>query len=166
MGPVLGEVTMDPILARQADLPSREDIPVREQGDILARQDRPSRGDILAILVQVLATLVRLGDLRVDILDQQLLRLDILVTREQEGLLRDLEDTLVTLDPELLELLVPGVTDMEDTPHSLSQARARDIQGLTPCSHPAICLRGPGPGDSCARSGDYEQWIMEAFIVC
>ena len=30
----------------------------------------------------------------------------------------------------------------------------------------AICLRGPGPGDSCARSGDCEQWIMEAFIVC
>jgi len=95
---------MDPILARQADLPSREDIPVREPGDILARQDRPSRGDILAILAQVPAILVRLGDPRVDILVQQLLRLDILVTREQEGLLRDLEDTLVTLDPELLEL--------------------------------------------------------------
>ena len=161
-----GEVTMDPILARQVDLPSREDIPVREPGDILARQDRPSRGDILAILVQVLATLVRLGDLRVDILDQQLLRLDILVTREQEWRLRDLVDILVTLDLELLEPLVLGVTAMEDTHPSLSQARARDTQGLTPCSPQAICLRGPGPGDSCASSGDYEQWIMEAFIVC
>ena len=91
-----GEVTMDPILARQGDLPSREDILVREPGDILARQDRPSRGDILVILAQVRAILVRLGDLRVDILDQQLqlLRLDILVTREQEARLRDLEDTL------------------------------------------------------------------------
>ena len=162
-----GEVTMDPILARQGDLPSREDILVREPGDILARQHRPSRGDILAILAQVRAILVRLGDLRVDILYQQLqlLRLDILVTREQEALLRDLEDTLATLDPELLVPQVP-VTDMEDIPHSLSQARARDTRGLTPCSPPAICLRGPGPGDSCARSGDYEQWIMEAFIVC
>ena len=147
-----GEVTMDPILARQGDLPSREDILVREPGDILARQDRPSRGDILAILV-------RLGDLRVDILDQQLqlLRLDILVTREQEARLRDLEDTLATLDPELLVPQVPGVTAMEDTPRSLSQARARDTRGLTPCSPPAICLRGPGPGDSCARSGYCEQ---------
>ena len=161
-----GEVTMDPILARQGDLPSREDILVREPGDILARQHRPSRGDILAILAQVRAILVRLGDLRVDILAQQLLRLDILVTREQEARLRDLEDILATLDPELLEPLVPGVTAMEDTPRSLSQARARDTRGLTPCSPPAICLRGPGPGDSCARSGDYEQWIMEAFIVC
>ena len=147
-----GEVTMDPILARQGDLPSREDILVREPGDILARQDRPRRGDILAILV-------RLGDLRVDILDQQLqlLRLDILVTREQEARLRDLEDTLATLDPELLVPQVPGVTAMEDTPRSLSQARARDTRGLTPCSPPAICLRGPGPGDSCARSGYCEQ---------
>ena len=157
---------MDPILARQGDLPSREDILVREPGDILARQHRPSRGDILAILAQVRAILVRLGDLRVDILAQQLLRLDILVTREQEARLRDLEDILATLDPELLEPLVPGVTAMEDTPRSLSQARARDTRGLTPCSPPAICLRGPGPGDSCARSGDCEQWIMEAFIVC
>ena len=159
---------MDPILARQGYLPSREDILVREPGDILARQHRPSRGDILAILAQVRAILVRLGDLRVDILDQQLqlLRLDILVTREQEARLRDLEDTLATLDPELLVPQVPGVTAMEDTPRSLSQARARDTRGLTPCSPPAICLRGPGPGDSCARSGDCEQWIMEAFILC
>ena len=137
---VLGEITTDHILG---DRPSREE-------DILVRE----LGDIPVILARVellrLDILVRAELPKVDILDQQFPKLDILVTREQVVLPRVQGDTLATLEVHLVPL-VPGVTAMEDTPRSPSQARARDSRGRTPCSPPAICRLGQGLEDSCAR---------------
>ena len=143
---VLGEITTDPILARPGGRPSREeDILVREPGDIPVIL---ARVELLRLDILVRAELPKVG-----ILDQQFPKLDILVTREQVVLPRVQGDTLAIPEPLEVHLvpLVPGVTAMEDTPRSPSQARARDSRGRTPCSPPAICRLGQGLEDSCAR---------------
>jgi len=141
---------MEPILVRQEDrLNKEEDILVRGPGVILD-QDTLDREDILA---QVRAILDKRGVLKVAILDIQELPRDLEDILEQVLDILDRQEVpkLATLDQVHLELLGPGVMDMEDTLHSHSRVRVRDTRAQLQCSLTVICPLAPVPEDSCAR---------------
>ena len=134
---------MEPILVRQEDrLNKEEDILVRGPGVILD-QDILDREAILD----------KQGVPKVAILDIQELPRDLEDILEQ---VLDILDRLevpkvATLDQVHLELLGPGVTDMEDTLHSHSRVKVRDTRAQLQCSLTVICPLVLGPEDSCAR---------------
>ena len=133
---------MEPILVRQEDSLNKEEV-ILDQ-DILDRE---------AILAQVLAILDKQEVPKVVILHIQELPRDLEDILEQVLDILDRQELpkVATLDQVLLVLLGPGVTDMEDTLHSHSRVRVRDIRAQLQCSLTVICPLALVPEDSCAR---------------